>query len=186
MACRASAPSTFPADRLVIWTRSQHEPDLSGQSHQDQRVPLEIYMEGNVVFRQGERVIYATRMYYDVHQSGRHGAGRRDAHARAPNTTGWCDCTPKCSNKSAPTALWPRTRFMTSSRMGVPGYRVQSSDITFDDIQHPVIDPLSGQPMVNPATGEPAVEHERLVTGRNDLLYSKTCRSSTGPILPPI
>ena len=29
-------------------------------------MPLEIYMEGNVVFRQGERVIYASRMYYDV------------------------------------------------------------------------------------------------------------------------
>ena len=28
--------------------------------------PLELYLEGNVVFRQGERTIYAQRMYYDV------------------------------------------------------------------------------------------------------------------------
>ena len=32
----------------------------------DERTPLEIYMEGNIVFRQGERVIYADRMYYNV------------------------------------------------------------------------------------------------------------------------
>ena len=44
--------------------------------------PLEIYMEGNVVFRQGERVIYATRMYYDVTNQRGHRAGRRSAHAR--------------------------------------------------------------------------------------------------------
>ena len=33
---------------------------------QNEQMPLEIYMEGNVVFRQGERVIYASSMYYDV------------------------------------------------------------------------------------------------------------------------
>ena len=33
---------------------------------QPENVPLEIYMEGNIVFRQGERTIYAQRMYYDV------------------------------------------------------------------------------------------------------------------------
>ena len=36
-------------------------PDAPGPAH-----ALEIYMEGNIVFRQGERMIYADRMYYDV------------------------------------------------------------------------------------------------------------------------
>jgi len=42
------------ADRLVIWTRGFDEPDLSGEKIQAQDIPLEIYMEGNIVFRQGE------------------------------------------------------------------------------------------------------------------------------------
>ena len=29
-------------------------------------MPLEIYMEGNIVFRQGDRTVYADRMFYDV------------------------------------------------------------------------------------------------------------------------
>ena len=28
----------------------------------------EVYLEGNIVFRQGDRVIYADRMYYNVRQ----------------------------------------------------------------------------------------------------------------------
>ena len=53
-------------DRLVIWTSSQQLPDLSGEGAQSEEVPLEFYMEGNIVFRQGDRVIYADRMYYNV------------------------------------------------------------------------------------------------------------------------
>ena len=71
----------------------------------------------------------------------------------------------------SPDRFFAQNGYFTGSRMGVPTYRLQSSDITFEDIQHPVIDPLSGQPMLNPATGEPAIEHDRLVTARNNLLY---------------
>src|SRR4029450_12956130 len=38
------------------------------QAMQSGEGPLEFYMEGNIVFRQGDRVIYADRMYYNVRQ----------------------------------------------------------------------------------------------------------------------
>ena len=69
-------------DRLVIWTRGQ-QPDLSGQSRQSSDTPLEFYMEGNIVFRQGNRVIYAKSMYYDVRREAGVGAGGGDVDARA-------------------------------------------------------------------------------------------------------
>ena len=53
-------------DNLVIWTDRPLAGDADGQRLQPKDRPLEIYMEGNVVFRQGERTIYAQRMYYDV------------------------------------------------------------------------------------------------------------------------
>ncbi len=53
-------------DRLVIWTTSLQAPDLNHPTLQDQGTQLEFYMEGNIVFREGERTINADRMYYDV------------------------------------------------------------------------------------------------------------------------
>src|SRR5262249_28875494 len=51
------------ADRVVIWGA-----DLSGLNGaaQDNNAPLQIYMEGNIIFRQGDRTVYADQMFYDV------------------------------------------------------------------------------------------------------------------------
>ena len=54
------------ADRVLLWTRSDIQPFATGEHLQAADVPLEFYLEGNIVFRQGDRVIRATRMYYDV------------------------------------------------------------------------------------------------------------------------
>ncbi len=55
-------------DRLVIWTSSGALEGISGgAADQPNDIPLEFYMEGNIVFRTGQRVIYANSMYYDVH-----------------------------------------------------------------------------------------------------------------------
>jgi hypothetical protein len=158
------------ADRMVIWTRSQGEPDLKGQTPQDQRQPLEIYMEGNVVFRQGERTIYASRMYYDVpNQIGT--VLDAEVLTPMPKYDGMVRLHAKILQETSPEHFVGQDGFFTPSRLGVPGIRMQSTDITFDDVQHPVVDPFTGQPAINPKTNEPAVDHERLVTASNDFIY---------------
>ena len=43
------------------------EPLMGGSGMvQGDETPLELYLEGNIVFRQGDRVLFAQRMYYDV------------------------------------------------------------------------------------------------------------------------
>jgi len=64
-----AGPLDISADRLVIWTRGQNQPDLDGNAGQSADTPLELYMEGNVVFRQGQRVVEAVSMFYDVPRS---------------------------------------------------------------------------------------------------------------------
>ncbi|MFM9196478.1 MAG: hypothetical protein ACKOWG_12195, partial [Planctomycetia bacterium] len=64
-----AGPLDISADRLVIWTRGQSQPDLDGNAAQAADVPLELYMEGNVIFRQGQRVVEAMSMFYDVPRS---------------------------------------------------------------------------------------------------------------------
>ncbi len=57
------------ADRLVLWTVGAPQPGQAGETFQPGQTPLEVYIEGNIVFRQGDRVINAQRMYYDVSSS---------------------------------------------------------------------------------------------------------------------
>ncbi|MEZ6116567.1 MAG: hypothetical protein R3C28_08330 [Pirellulaceae bacterium] len=58
-------------DRLVVWTTEDAMGGLQldggdDGSVQPADVPLELYMEGNIVFQEGERIIFADRMYYNV------------------------------------------------------------------------------------------------------------------------
>jgi len=157
-------------DRLVIWTNGFDEPDLTGQRAQEDQIPLEIYMEGNVVFRQGERVIYAERMYYDV-------ANRVGIVLKAEMLTpvqsyeGLLRLKAEMIQQTGRDTYFARDAFMTSSRMGRPGYRVQSGNIEFQDHQYPAIDPFTGRPLIDPATGEQVIEHDRLATARNNFLF---------------
>ena len=158
------------ADRLVIWTRGLEEPDLTGQRAQDERVPLEIYMEGNIVFRQGERVIYAQRMYYDVTNEVGTVLG---AEMLTPvhSYQGLLRLRAEVIQQTGPERFFAQNAFMTSSRMGQPGYRIQSNGVYFEDQQYPALDPFTMQPLFDPTTGEPVLEHRRLATARNTLLF---------------
>jgi len=157
-------------DRLVIWTTGVQEPDLTGRTAQDERVPLEFYMEGNIVFRQGERVIYAGQMYYDVPN---HLGTVLAAEVLTPvrSYQGLLRLHSDVLQQTGKDRFFAQNSFLTSSRMGEPGYRLQAGDVYFEDIQQPMIDPFSGQPALDPATGQPLVEHQKLATAENNFVF---------------
>jgi len=161
-----SGPLDISADRLVIWTRGQAQPDLAGNAAQAPDVPLELYMEGNVIFRQGQRVVEAANMFYDVPRS-------------SGVITGATVLTP-VDNYSGAVRLRAdvlrqvdRSRFvaqqsgLTSSRLGVPSWEFRSRELEFTDEQIPLAGPF-GQGVVDPVTGEPAVEHQQMITSRGN------------------
>ncbi len=157
-------------DRLVLWTRGADEPDLTGQTLQDEGMPLEVYMEGNIVFRQGERVIHAEQMYYDVPNN----VGtvlRGEMLTPAPKYQGLVRLKADVVQQLGRDRYFAQNGFITSSRMGRPGYRIQAGDIEFEDIQMPAVEPFTGQPVLDPVTGQQAVAHEQTVTARNNLLF---------------
>ncbi len=156
-------------DRLVIWTTSPQTPDLNRPTLQDQRTPLEFYMEGNIVFREGERTIYADRMYYDVPN---HVGTILNADVLTPvrSYQGLLRLHAEVVQQTAPDRYLAKNAFLTSSRMGDPGYRFQSDDIYFEDIQRSPVDPVTGLPLVD-AAGQPVVEHQRMATANNDFLF---------------
>ena len=157
-------------DRLVIWTRGLQQPDLSGQTQQSNETPLEFYMEGNIEFRQGERVIYATAMYYDVRSNvgivlNAEMLTPMDQHAGKIRLA-----ASELRQLSQDQFLATGAR-LTTSRMGEPSYWIEAGSIRFQDRQVPMVDPLTGQPVINPLTNQPAIDHDRVITSTNNYVY---------------
>jgi hypothetical protein len=158
-------------DRAVVWGLPGIDP--TGATQQSD-VPLELYMEGNIVFRQGDRTVYADRMFYDVRRqigiihnaelltpvpeiNGQHYEGLVRLRAGALRQL-------------------DRSRFVaqnglvTTSRIEEPSYALTAETFTFVDNQRPGIDPITGMPIVDPTTGQPVIDHQMMVESQNNVL----------------
>ncbi len=158
------------ADRIVIWTVGLEELDLGGNKLQADNIPLEVYMEGNIVFRQGDREIQADRMYYDVNNQ----VGTiLNAELLTPVSKyeGLLRLKAEVLRQTGRDRFFAQSAFVTSSRLGFPSYRLQVGSAYIEDIQQPRVDPVTGLPVLNPETHEPEIEHHRLATTENNVLF---------------
>ena len=153
-------------DRAVIWTAGGDTGFGGGQSFQSQDTPLEIYMEGNIEFRQGERVVYANRMFYDVR---RQVGVILDAELLTP--------LPKTENfeyqglvrlRAAAIRQLDAAKFtatdalVTTSRLEEPSYAFGADEITFQDVQTQAFDPQ---------TGSVSTDHRQLAESSGNFVY---------------
>ena len=161
-----AGPLDISADRLVIWTRGGAQPDLDGGAGQSADTPLELYMEGNVVFRQGQRVVEAASMFYDVPRSSGVITG---ATVLSPvdNYAGVVRLRADVMRQVDRSRFVAQQTGITSSRLGVPTWEFRSRELEFTDEQVPLPGPY-GQPLVDPVTGEPAVEHQQFISSRGN------------------
>ncbi len=156
------------ADRVVIWTAGQGL-NLGEPTTQPSNTPLELYMEGNIVFREGDRVVQAKAMYYNVEQ--RNGV-ILDAELLTPipRNQGLIRLKAEVLREVDRDRFVAQNASVTTSRLGIPTYEFKSGTLTLEDQQIPSVNPFTGQPQINPLTGEPVVEHEQLLTGRSNLI----------------
>ena len=171
------------ADRIVIWTSKLSDSDFTTEAIQSGDTPLEFYMEGNIVFAQGDRVIYAERMYYDVNR-------RKGTILQAEVLTpAFKDYEGLVRLKADVLQQIDEQNFIayggaiTSSRLGFPRYWFQSDTIAFQDFQTPKIDPLTGVQAFDQQTGELQVEHNMTATSRNNFFYVAGVPISYFPVL---
>jgi hypothetical protein len=162
------------ADRIVLWTASLDSKGLAGQSSleslQSPDAPLEFYMEGNIVFREGDRVIYAERMYYDV-RARRGIVLNAEVLSPAPGYEGLVRLKADVLQQLDEYNFRAFGAAVTSSRMGVPRYWLQAENVDFRDVQTYHTDPFTGQTAIDPITLEPAVKHQYLATSRNNFVF---------------
>lgn len=161
-------------DRVVIWGL-----DLSGGiggATQASNSPLEIYMEGNIVFRQGDRTVFADRMFYDVRrQIGVIINGELISPVpQIGNTpyTGLVRLRASALRQLDNAHFVAQNGLVTTSRLEDPSYAFTADTIQFEDLQQPVVDPITGAPAIDSATGQPiAAAHRRLAQSSNNYLY---------------
>lgn len=150
---------SLSADRIVAWLPLMSG-FLSGESSLSD-AEGEIFLEGNIVFRQGERVIYADSMYYNVTRQYGMVLG-------AEAITPMLDYGGIVRLKADVLQQVSRGEFIafdaavTSSRMGVPRYWLQSEQLRFSDQTRPGVDPATGMPTQVP---------HRVATSRNNFVY---------------
>jgi hypothetical protein len=158
------------ADRVVIWTTALAGLNLSGQSIEQSGGRWEFYLEGNIIFREGDRVIYADRMYYNVNMS-RGTILNAEMLTPVPQYDGLVRLKADVLQQVNQQQFQAFGGALTSSRMGVPSYWFQAENVSFQDEQRPRIDPVTGQPAIDPVTGEAAVAHQLNARSMNNFLY---------------
>jgi len=132
--------------------------------------PLEVYLEGNIIFREGDRVIYADRMYYNVTQ--RYGVVLKgEMLTPVPEYKGLLRLKADAIQMLNQQTFQAYGAALTSSRLGVPRYWFQADTISFQDQQRTRLDPFTGLPAIDPNTNEAAVDHDYLASSRNNWIY---------------
>ena len=157
-------------DRAVIWSRPLNSLGNDAAGLDGLEGALEIYLEGNIVFRQADRIIYAESMYYNVPQE----SGivmNAELLAGVPGYPGAVRLKADILRQVDRQRFQANQAAITTSRLGVPRYWFQAGDLRFEDRASPVIHPVTGQPVVDPLTGAPLARGERLASSRNNVIY---------------
>jgi hypothetical protein len=158
-------------DRLVFWGPSLKTLSPSGSETDSQSdVPIELYLEGNVVFRQGDRLIYADRMYYNA--TYEYGVVlSAEVFTPVEDYDGIVRLKADVLQQLNSQFFKAYGAAITSSRLGVPSYWAQAGVVEFKDTQTPRANAMTGQLEFDPRTGEAAVAHDLLASSHNNFVY---------------
>ncbi|MCA8996544.1 MAG: hypothetical protein KDA80_06160, partial [Planctomycetaceae bacterium] len=133
------------ADRAILWTDASQSGNFSNFEI-DETTPLQIYLEGNIVVRQGSNLVRASHAFYDINQ-------RRGLLMNAEIRSFLSDYEGTLRLRAAELRQYSETNFhaknafFTTSEFGFPKYRVEASDVFVRQV------PKLGPPTVNPNTG---------------------------------
>ena len=163
--------AVIEADEVVAWTNSLAPLRADGQPIGQSDKRWELYLEGNIVFASGRRVVYADRMYYDtLFQRGT--ILNAEMLTPVPNYEGLVRMKADVLQQMNQNTFQAFGAAVTTSRMGVPRYWIQSNDIQFTQSPGYRTDPYTGQYVYNPQTGQPEIDPNYLVSARGNQVYA--------------
>ncbi|MBX3420244.1 MAG: organic solvent tolerance protein OstA [Pirellulaceae bacterium] len=123
---------SLEADNAVVWLHSQGEGSPFSNLVSTPEHPIELYLDGNIVFNQGNRVIYADRMYYNV--SSEYGTVlAAEMLTPVPQYQGLLRLKADVLQQQDRRNFRAYGAAITSSRLGLPRYWLQSREVEFVD-----------------------------------------------------
>ncbi len=161
------------ADQATIWSAGGlSNADFTNMSNRMkmEALDLELYLAGDVVFRQGDNVIYADRMYYDA----KNFVGivlDAELVARVPGTTdGIFRVAADEIAQRGPDVLFASNAWVSTSAMGEPSYRLSAKSLVAETRRTPLYDVATGRQAIDPETGKPATREERFLLAEDNLV----------------
>lgn len=149
------------ADRAVVWTAADQVREL-GSFDIDEGTPFQVYLEGNIVVRQGTNEVRASHAFYDVNQ--RRGlALNAEVRTFLPEFEGTLRLRAAEVRQLSETNFHARDAWVTTSQFGRPKWRIEASDIFLEERS-------LGAPRIDPATGR-RQETITSVTSLNNRLF---------------
>lgn len=150
---------SISADRVIGWLPLVA--NLFNGSEDLSQAQGELYLEGDIVFRQGERIIYADSMYYNVAME-RGLVLDAEAITTVPNYKGLVRLKADVIQQVAKGNFIAFDAAITSSRMGIPRYWLQSEQLTLREEERWQTDPVSGTRQLS---------REPFVDSKNNFVY---------------
>jgi hypothetical protein len=158
------------ADRVVIWTPSNIRAYLEGDGNEAENMPLELYLEGDIIFREGDRIVYAQAMYYNVPQ--RIGTIlNAEVLTPVPNYAGLMRLRADVLRQVGKDRFTAEGASVTTSRLAMPSYEFRAGSLVVQDLQQPRVNPLTRLPEIDPQTGQPINDHLQLITSNNNVVF---------------
>lgn len=153
------------ADRVVLWLQGDEAQSFSGELQQDRDTPMQIYLEGNIVVRQGTNTLRANQAYYDVREER---ALLTNAELRSfiPQLGSDLRVNARQLRQIAPTKFLANDAWFTASQFGKPGYRLQATDVLYEQRNDAWIG--TGNGPVDPITGQSGLSW---ITSHNNTVY---------------
>jgi hypothetical protein len=158
------------ADHAIIWSANPKPKSLqNGKTKQDSKSDFEVYLEGNIIFRDGERVIKAKRMYYDAKNKI---AYILDGELTTPivgikGITGVMRIKSEVLRKIGEGNYNAKNSFVTTSLLGQPTWALRSRSMSLTDKYYaPIfseVEPVKRQIL--------SAENNTLVIGRFPVFY---------------
>lgn len=175
------------ADRVVIWTEANESNQVNLETLQTKDSKYQVYLEGNIVVRQGVSVLRAERAYYDARED-RGLLLDAELSFKPPELGGQrIRVHAERLRQNARNEFHASNAWTSGSSFGRPGYRIQSSDIFVEPyFAEPLDVPRIGggfdSSRFDPVTGAPIYREVPYLTALNNAFIVDTPFASDVPI----
>lgn len=135
------------ADTIVAWLPPMKDLLRGGGASDGGTIEAELYLQGNIVARQGGRVIYAERMYYNV---AREYGVILSAELVSPlpqYPAGFVRLKADVLQQLGQQDFVGYGAAATTSRLGVPRYWLQSNEVSLHTEERSMVDQVTGMPV---------------------------------------